>query len=209
MSLGRVLIVDDHKPVTESLTQLLQGQFDVVGSVDDGSQLLDAVARLRPDVILLDLSMPNVGGFEALGHLKQSADPKVIVLTMHRDARLAMEALKSGACGFVLKESSVEELPLALEAALHGRTYLTSKLTNQVRSLMAAPAEPSRVRLTTQQREVLQLIVQGRRVKEIAVTLDVPPDSVESIKSQMMQVLNVHSTAELVKYATQHSLVTM
>jgi len=129
------------------------------------------------------------------------------VLTIQSDARLAIEALKAGALGFLVKASGGEELITALDAALKGRTYLTSTLTKEVLSLMSGPAEPTAVTLSPRQREVLQLIVQGQRVKEIAMALDLSPRSVESIKYQMMQELNVHSTAELVRYAMQHHLV--
>ena len=158
--------------------------------------------------MLLDLSMPNVGGLEALSHRKDArAEYKTIVLTMHGDARLAIEALKAGASGFMLKESSGDELLTALDAVLQGRTYLTSTLTKDVLSLMADPLDSTGIRLTPRQREVLRLIVQGQRVKEIAGVLDLSPRSVESIKYHIMQELNVHSTAELVRYAIQHDLV--
>jgi len=208
MSLPRVLIVDDHKLFAEGVAQLLKGRFEIVGTVGDGSQLREAASRLRPDVVLLDLSMPNVGGLEALSHRREArAEYKTIVLTMHGDARLAIEALKAGASGFMLKESSGDELLTALDAVLQGRTYLTSTLTRDVLALMADPLEPGGVRLTPRQREVLRLIVQGQRVKEIAGILDLSPRSVESIKYHIMQELNVHSTAELVRYAIQHDLV--
>jgi DNA-binding NarL/FixJ family response regulator len=203
----RVLIVDDHKLFAEGLAQVIQDRFEIVGSLLDGSLLTAAVVRLRPDVVLLDASMPQVGGLEALRRLKAAhVDCKAILLTMHADPRLAIEALKAGASGFVLKESSHEELLVAVDAVLDGRTYLTSRLTKEVLSLMAGPAEPGRVELTPRQREVLRLIVRGQRVKEIAAALDLSPRSVEAIKYRMMQDLNVHSTAALVRYALEHRL---
>ncbi len=125
---------------------------------------------------------------------------------MHSDARLAVEALKAGASGFMLKESSGEELLAAVEAVLQGRTYLTPTLTKDVLSMMSDPAPPDRVHLTPRQREVLRLVVQGQRAKEIAATLDLSPRTIEAIKYQLMQELNVHSTAELVRYAMQNDL---
>jgi DNA-binding NarL/FixJ family response regulator len=208
MSLPRVLIVDDHKLFAEGIAQLLKGHYEIVGTVGDGSQLSDAALRLHPDVVLLDLSMPNVGGLEALGHRRSARiEYKTIVLTMHGDARLAIEAFKSGASGFMLKESSGDELLTALDAVLQGRTYLTSSLTKDVLEMMAEPSQSEGVKLTPRQREVLRLIVQGQRVKEIAGILDLSPRSVESIKYHIMQELDVHSTAELVRYALQHDLV--
>jgi DNA-binding NarL/FixJ family response regulator len=208
VSLPRVLIVDDHKLFADGLAQVLAGRYDVVGSLGDGSQLVEAASRLRPDVVLLDVSMPTMGGLEALLALKaRKLQVRVIVVTMHADARLAAEALKAGACGFVLKESSRDELLAALDAVLQGRTYLTSSVTRDVLSLMSGPAPPDQVELTPRQREVLKLIVQGQRVKEIAAGLDLSPRSVEAIKYKIMQDLNLHSTAALVRYAIEHRLV--
>jgi DNA-binding NarL/FixJ family response regulator len=210
MRLPRVLIVDDHRLFAEGLAQVLKDRFDVVGSIADGSLLSEAVARLYPDVVLLDVSMPNVGGLEALGRLKaRNATCKTILLTMHAEARLATEALKAGASGFLLKESTGEELVAAIEAVLDGRTYLTSMLTKDVLSMMSGPADPGTVELTPRQREVLRLIVDGQRVKEIAAALDLSPRSVEAIKYRMMQDLNVHSTAALVRYAIVHRLASL
>jgi DNA-binding NarL/FixJ family response regulator len=210
MRLPRVLIVDDHRLFAEGLAQVIKDRYEIVGSIVDGSLLSEAVARLRPDVVLLDASMPHVGGLEALRRLKsRHLDTKTILLTMHADARLATEALRAGASGFVLKESSHEELLAAIDAVLDGRTYLTSMLTKEVLSLMAGPAEPGRVELTPRQQEVLRLIVQGQRVKEIAASLDLSPRSVEAIKYRLMQDLNVHSTAALVRYALQHRLAAL
>jgi DNA-binding NarL/FixJ family response regulator len=129
------------------------------------------------------------------------------MLTMHADPRMAVEALKAGASGFVLKESGRDELVAALDAVLQGRTYLTATLTKDVLSLMSGPADPAQVELTQRQREVLRLIVQGQRVKEIAAALDLSPRSVESIKYRMMQDLNVQSTAALVRYALENNIV--
>lgn len=210
MSLPRTLIVDDHKLFAEGLAQVLRNCCDVVGTIGDGDLLLDAAANLHPDIVLLDVAMPNVGGLEALRRLKaKRSTAKVIVLTMHGDPRLAVEALRSGADGFILKESSGDELLAAVDAVMKGRTYLTSTLTKDVLSMMSGPAEPGEVRLTPRQREVLRLIVQGQRVKEIAASLSLSPRSVEAVKYQVMQELNVHSTAELVRYAIQHDLVVL
>jgi DNA-binding NarL/FixJ family response regulator len=210
MRLPRVLIVDDHRLFAEGLAQVLKERFDVVGSIADGSLLSEAVVRLYPEVVLLDVSMPHVGGLEALGRLKATnANCKTILLTMHADARLATEALRAGASGFLLKESTGDELVTAIEAVLDGRTYLTSMLTKDVLSMMSGPADPGTVELSPRQREVLRLIVEGQRVKEIAAALDLSPRSVEAIKYRMMQDLNVHSTAALVRYAIVHRLAAL
>lgn len=208
MRLPRVLIVDDHRLFADGLSEMLKDRFEVVATLTDPRVLVDAVRRLQPDVVLLDMSMPHMGGLDVLLELKaRRLGCRTMVLTMHADARMAAEALKSGASGFVLKESSREELVAALDAVLQGQTYLTAALTKDVLTLMSGPADPQEVELTLRQREVLRLIVQGQRVKEIAANLDLSPRTVESIKYRMMQDLSVQSTAALVRYAIQHNIV--
>ena len=208
MRLPTVLLADDHVVFTDGIVRLLEGRFDVVGTVADGGLLVDATARLRPDVIVMDISMPTVSGLEVLRRLKAVHDQsRVVVLTMHADAKLAAEALRVGAKGFVLKQSSGEELVYAIDAVAQGRTYLTPALTEDVLALMAGTADPTVVELSARQTEVLRMIVNGLRMKEIATDLDLSPRTVETIKYEMMRVLNVHSTAELVRYAIEHQLV--
>ena len=208
MRLPTVMLADDHVVFTDGVVRLFQGRFEVVGTVTDGTLLVEAAGRLRPDVVVMDISMPKLSGLEALRQLKAKQDQtKVIVLTMHADAKLAAEALRIGAKGFVLKESSGLELISAVEAVLQGRTYLTSALTEEVLALKAAPADPAGVILNARQREVLRLIVNGQRMKEIAANLNLSPRTVETIKYDMMRELNVHSTAELVRYAVEKRLV--
>jgi DNA-binding NarL/FixJ family response regulator len=207
-SLPKLLIVDDHKVFVEGLVRLLGDSFEILDTINDGCLVLDAVSRLQPDVVLLDLSMPNVSGLEAMRQLTEhGVESKTIILTMHADPNLAVESLKLGAAGFALKESSSEELLTALHVVLAGGTYLTSGLTKDVITLMVGATDPSRVALTSLQRDVLRLIVRGHRAKEIAGTLDISTRSVEAIKYKMMRLLNVHSTAELVGYAIEHDLV--
>jgi len=203
-----ILIADDHTIVVEGLVRLLKDQFDVVGGVSDAAQLLEAAARLRPDVILTDVSMPGLSGIEALRRLKaERSDTKVIVLTMHADAELATEAVRAGASGFLIKHSAGEELFTAIQEVLQGRIYLTPAITREVLSRMAYAATQPESRLTPRQREVLRLIAEGRRMKEIAGLLNLSPRTVETHKYEMMQSLGIQSTAELVRYAVQHRLV--
>lgn len=203
-----ILIADDHTIVVEGLVRLLKDQFDVVGGVSDAAQLLEAAARLRPDVILTDVSMPGLSGIEALRRLKaERSDTKVIVLTMHADAELATEAVRAGASGFLIKHSAGEELFTAIQEVLQGRIYLTPAITREVLSRMAYAATRPESRLTPRQREVLRLIAEGRRMKEIAGLLNLSPRTVETHKYEMMQSLGIQSTAELVRYAVQHRLV--
>jgi DNA-binding NarL/FixJ family response regulator len=207
-SLPTVVIADDHKIVTAGLIRLLGDRYEIVATINDGRFVPDTVARLQPDVVLLDLSMPNVSGLEALRQIRSRGIAcKAIMLTMHADAALAVETLKAGASGFVLKESSGEELLAAIDVVLGGGTYLASDLTKEIVNLMVGVSDPNRVELTAQQREVLRMIVRGQRAKEIANVLDLSPRSVDGIKYRIMQQLDLHSTAELVRYAVENRLV--
>ena len=203
-----VLIADDHPIVMEGLVSLLKDRFDVVGTVGDGTRLLDEAARLRPDVIVTDISMPGVTGLDALRRLKAArTDVKVIVLTMHARATLAMAAIRAGASGFVVKQSASAELVTAIDEALQDRVYLTPAVTRDVMARVSrAPARPE-AHLTPRQREVLGLILEGRRMKEIGAILNLSTRTVETHKYEMMQVLGVQSTAELVRYAIEHHLL--
>ena len=204
-----ILLADDHAIVKEGLVSLLKEHgFDVVGAVGDGLALLDAAKRLRPDVIITDVSMPKLSGLEALTRLTAADIPsKIIVLTMHNDAELATRALRAGASGFLLKEAAGEELANAIRQVTQGRVYLSPTVTRDVINRMASPAGRPEPQITARQRDVLRLMLLGQRMKEIAATLDLSPRTVESHKYEMMQVLGVRSTAELVRYAIDHRLV--
>jgi DNA-binding NarL/FixJ family response regulator len=203
-----VLLADDHAILAEGLASLLKGHFDLVGTVGDGRRLLEAARELRPDVIVADIAMPVLSGLEALCLLKaEGLDAKVIFLTMHADAQLATEALRAGASGYVLKHSAGEELIRAIQEVVEGRVYLTPLLTKEVITTLTEPTTQPAVQLTPRQREVLQLIAEGRRMKEIAATLQLSTRTVETHKYQMMQALGVDSTAALVRYAIQLGLV--
>ena len=203
-----VLIADDHAIVSEGLAALLsKHDFDVVGTVRDGHMLIDAAKRLRPDVIVTDLSMPGLSGLDVLARLKaEHVDSKVIVLTMHDNPDLATVAMRAGASGFLLKESAAGEVVMAIQQALQGRVYLTPALTRGVMERMAAPGDPPEAQLTVRQRDVLRLIVKGQRMKEIAANLGLSVRTVEVHKYEMMKNLDLHSTAELVRYALDHRL---
>lgn len=204
-----VLLADDHAIVTEGLAGLLrQHGFDVVGTVGNGPLLIAEARRLRPDVIVTDLSMPGLSGMDVLPRLKaEGVDSKVIVLTMHNDATLATLALRRGAAGFLLKESAGEELLSAIRQVLQGRVYLTPALTRDVMERMAATAGAVEPQLTPRQRDVLRLVVKGQRMKEIAAHLGLSTRTVEAHKYEMMQALGLHSTAELVRYALDRRLL--
>ncbi len=208
MSRPTILLADDHVVFTDGIVRILRERFDIVGTVTDGSSMLEAVIRLHPDVIVTDISMPTLSGLEGLRQLKaRHIDSRVIFLTMHADAKLAAEAFRLGARGFVLKQSSGDELVKAIEVVLQGHKYMSPALTDDVLALMSRPPGSAEAELSARQQEVLRLIVSGHRMKEIAATLNLSPRTVESIKYEMMRGLNVHSTTELVRYAIEHRLV--
>jgi len=204
-----VLIADDHAIVMEGLVSLLKEQdFDVVGAVGDGQSLLEAARRLRPDIIVTDLSMPKLNGLEVLIKLKEERiDSKVVMLTMHNDSARATQALKAGASGFLLKESAGEELVKAIQEALLDHVYLTAAVTKSVIAQMSDRDCRPAPELTSRQLDVLRLIVRGQRMKEIAAQLKLSTRTVETHKYEMMNVLDLHSTAELVRYALEQRIV--
>lgn len=204
-----ILIVDDHKVVAEGLVRLLGERYEILETIGDGRLVVDAALRLRPDVIVLDMSMPTMSGMEVMHQLSSRRIPaRTIILTMYADPTLAVAALKAGAAGFVLKEASGHELITAVEEVLRGNVYLAAGLTKEIVTLMVGSNDPEApLQLTGRQREVLRLIANGLRAKEVAATLDISTRSVEIIKRKMMQTLNVHSTAELVRYSVEHRLV--
>ena len=207
----RVLLCDDHLLVAEALKSLLTPEFDLVGVVEDGRQMVEAARALRPDVIIADVTMPHLNGIDALVQLRQGGNrAPVVFLTMHRDVAFARRALEAGASGFVLKHSAPAELVSAIRAALEGRTYLTPQLAGEVlESMKQGPEKASDpvVSLTPRQREVLQLLAEGRSAKEIASSLSISARTVEFHKYQVMETLGLHTNAELIHFAIKHGLV--
>ena len=207
----RVLLADDHLLVAEALKSLLTPEFELVGVVGDGRALLEAALRLRPDVIVADITMPQLNGIDALVQLRQlGSKAPVVFLTMHRDVAFARRALEAGAAGFVLKHSAPSELVTALHAALEGQTYLTPQLAGEV--LRAMKQDPSDsgdpvMALTPRQREVLHLLAEGHSAKEVSAALSISTRTVEFHKYQMMETLGLHTSAELVHFAIKHGLV--
>jgi DNA-binding NarL/FixJ family response regulator len=206
----RVLLADDHAIVSQGLEALLQESFDLVGSVRDGRALVASVSELKPDVAVTDISMPGLNGLEAIRQIKKVRPvTKIVALTMHSEPNLVAEALKSGASGYVLKSSAVEELERAIREVMLGRTYVTSLIAKDVFAVLmesggVAGTEPQ---LTARQREVLQLIGEGRTMKEIATALKISPRTAESHKYDMMQALGCKTTADLIRHAVKLRLV--
>ena len=207
----RVLLADDHRMVAEGLKSLLTPEFDLVGVVEDGRALIEEAKRLRPDVIVADISMPHINGIDAVTQLKQhDKKVRVVFLTMHREVVYARRALDAGASGYVLKHSAPAELVAAIRAALEGKTFVTPSLAGEV--LLDISKEPAGARdpvasLTPRQRQILQLLAEGQSAKEIGEALEISSRTVEFHKYQMMEALDLHISAELIHFAIKHGIV--
>ncbi len=211
MGRAKILLADDHRIVAEGLKELLTPEFELLGLVEDGRALVEEARKLRPDVIVADISMPQLNGIDAIAQLKKN-DPgvKVVFLTMHREVAYARRALEAGAFGFVLKHSAPDELVMAIRAALNGQKYITPALAGEVLESIQRDPESSRdpvASLTPRQREILQLLAEGKTAKEIAAILEISTRTVEFHKYEMMQSAGIHTSAELVHFAIKHGLV--
>jgi DNA-binding NarL/FixJ family response regulator len=207
MSRPRILMADDHLMMLEAFKAVLEPDVEVVGMVTDGRALLEEFSRLHPDVVLLDVAMPLLNGLDAGRQLKsRQPSVKLIYLTMNPNPDLACEALRLGASGYVLKSSSVPELKQAIQEALAGRSYITPLITREVVGSLIQPRslEPE---LTVRQREVLQLLAEGKSMKEVGAILDLTPRTVAFHKYRMMEQLRLKTSAELVKFAVRLGLV--
>jgi DNA-binding NarL/FixJ family response regulator len=209
MERPRVLLADDHALILGAFEKLLSTEYDVIGQVGDGRALVAEAEALRPDVIVLDVSMPVLNGLEAARQIKRTLrDVKLVFVTMNEDADLAAEAFRSGASGYLLKRSAVSELSAAIRAVMQGRSYITPLIAQDlVGSLMHPPTHAPSHELTPRQREVLQLLAEGRSMKEVGRLLNLTPRTVAFHKYRMMEQLKVKSTAELVQYAVKHHIV--
>ena len=207
----RLLIADDHMLVLEGLKRILEADFDLVGMAENGRELLRLSEELKPDVILVDISMPMLNGIDATRQLlKHSPHAKVIFVTMHADSDYVAEAFRAGASGYLLKRSAASELVSAIQEVMKGRYYVTPLVTREALSPLFGGAPEHRKlssTLTSRQREVLQLVAEGSSVKEIAAILKVSAKTVEFHKSALMDRLGIHTTAELTRYAIEHGLV--
>lgn len=211
MSRSRVLLADDHPIVAEGLKSLLAARFDVVGVVGDGQALLEAASSLQPDVVVADIAMPLLNGIEVTARLAtEQPQIKVVILTMHREEGYVRRAMEAGAAGYVLKVAAPDELLTAVDAALAGKTFVTPGLADHVVGHL--PRHADRVQdpvgsLTPRQREIVQLVAEGRTAKEIGAILGISARTVESHKYELMQALGVERTAELVQFAIKHGLI--
>ncbi|HEY6390566.1 MAG TPA: response regulator transcription factor [Bryobacteraceae bacterium] len=203
---ARILLADDHSLVAAGIAKLLEAEFDLIGAVADGRELVAAAKSDPPDVILLDISMPILNGLEAARQIR-AALPKVklIFVTVHSDNAYVMEAFRAGGSGYVLKRSAASELPAAIHEVLTGNLYVTP-LIGKSAVEGSRGHESQKPLLSGRQREVLQLVAEGYSAKEIASLLGISSKTVEFHKGLIMKKLDLHSTAELTQYALEHGI---
>jgi DNA-binding NarL/FixJ family response regulator len=210
MTRRKILLADDHVLIAQALQHLLQEEFDVVGVVTDGRALLRAAGELSPDVVVVDIAMPLLNGLDA-GEQVKALHPeiRVIYLTQNREPRFVVEAFRRGASGYLLKDSAASELTTAIREALRGGSYVSESISqHMLDELGAMPGHPDALReLSGREREVLQLLAEGKVMKEVAALLDISPRTVEFHKYRIMELLGVRTTAELVQQAIKLGLI--
>ena len=210
MGKPRILLADDHTLVAEAFSKLLEPHFEVIGTASDGRALLEKAVLLKPDVILLDLSMPVLNGFEAGERLKKILpNAKLIVLTMSEDTELAADVLRRWASGFLLKKSASSELVKAIQQVLKGKTFVTSHMTQNLLDKFVRDPDSQRTKsLTPRQREVLQLLAEGRTMKEAADVLQVTARTVAFHKYKIMEELELRTNSDLLRFALRERIIT-
>ncbi len=211
MTRTRILLADDHLMLIEALAHRLTQSFEIIGVVRDGRTLIARARQDHPDVIITDISMPDLNGIDATRTLHKEGNPaKVLFLSMHADLPLVEEAFRAGALGYVLKICSADELIKAIQSVARGSMYITPLLAGDLISTLVTVGpqhSAGETRLTLRQREVLQLLAEGKTMKEIAADLGVSTRTIESHKYEIMRTLGIQSTAELVRYAVRIKLV--
>lgn len=207
---ARIVLADDHPFMLNGIRSLLESHYQIVGEAADGRALVDLTAQLNPDVVVTDISMPLLSGVDAARKIR-TANPvtKIVFLTMHNNPLYLRQALKAGADGYVLKSGATEELRVAIDTALAGRVYVTPQFGHRVLSTLRGRdgAVTAGERLTERQREILQLIAEGRSNKEVAGILDVSVKTIEFHRARLMARMGVHNVAELTKRALEHGLI--
>jgi DNA-binding NarL/FixJ family response regulator len=216
MSGTRILLVDDHRILREGLKSLLNEEADmsVVGESDNGRTGVEMASELAPDVVVMDIGMPELNGIEATRRIaRDTAGTKVVALSMHSDGRFVSEILKAGASGYVLKDGAFEELALAIRTVMDGKTYLSPRVADVVVEdyLRQSPQKMpgAFASLTSREREVLQLLAEGKATKQAAAALNVSVKTVETHRRQIMTKLDMYSVAELTKYAIREGLTSV
>jgi DNA-binding NarL/FixJ family response regulator len=211
MTRTRILLADDHEMLLDGLVSLLGTEFDIVGVARDGRSLVDLARRHHPEVIVVDIAMPQLNGIDAVRILRKESTPsKILFLSMHMDLPIVEEAFRAGASGYVLKVGAVDELIKAIQCVVRGGSYISPVLAGDlISSLLTASSEPvsRQTTLTSRQREVLQLLAEGKTMKEIGALLNISTRTTESHKYEIMRHLGLKTTAELIRYAVRIKLV--
>ncbi|HNZ58429.1 MAG TPA: response regulator transcription factor [Syntrophorhabdaceae bacterium] len=212
----KIILADDHKIIREGLRALLEKEPDmeVVGEANDGIATVRLTKNLNPDIVIMDIGMPDMNGIEATRQIiSETKGVKVIALSMHSDRRFVLQMLKAGASGYLLKDSAFEELALAIKTVMLGQPYLSPKITDVVikEYIISMPKNEETVftKITAREREVLQLIAEGKSTKQIASFLNVSVKTIETHRQQIMEKLNIHSIAELTKYAIREGIASL
>lgn len=204
---ARVLLADDHSILLEAFRRLLEPDCEVVGVASDGARLIELARKLVPDVVVLDISMPGMSGIDAARELRKShPEVRTVFLTVNEDPDLAASLLRDGASAYLLKTSAAQDLFEAIRAAVEGRTHVTPSLAAAVAKAQREPQKAGLQRLSDRQREILQLVVEGRTMKEIAAKLHITARTVAFHKYRMMETLGFETTAELIQYGTRQGL---
>ena len=206
----RILVADDHPIVAEGLRRLLEPTFELVAIVENGHEMIAAAKKLKPDAIVVDISMPLLNGIDAVSQIRsEGIQAKIIFLTMHTEANYARRALAAGASAYVLKHSASSELLFAIHQSLAGRTFVTPTIAAKIAHTRAAEevSLDALEELTVRQREVLQLLAEGHSAKEISSILNLSRRTVEYHKYHLMEVLGLRKSAELIQFAVEHGLV--
>jgi DNA-binding NarL/FixJ family response regulator len=206
----RILLADDHTMLLDAFQRLLEPRCEIIGTACDGRALIDLAASTRPDVIVLDISMPGLNGMDACAQLsRKMPDVRLVFLTVNEDPDIAAEAIGLGASGYLLKSSASAELFTAIEQALAGKTYITPLVTKGVPLgvFLRQAVKPGVEKLTGRQREVLQLLAEGRAMKEVADLLHVSARTVAFHKYTIMEQLGLKTSAELVQYALEYGML--
>ena len=212
----RIFIADDHEVVRKGLVSLLEAQpgWEVCGEAGDGREAVEKAAELKPDITILDIGMPSLNGLEATRQiLKANPDAKILILTLHDSDSVVREVLNAGARGFLLKSDAARDLVAAAEALRRDKTYFTSKVAAMVLEgylkggVAPSPTQVTRNRLTPREREIVQLLAEGKSTKEVAVALGLSVKTAETHRSNIMRKLQIHSVSDLVLYAVRNNIV--
>jgi DNA-binding NarL/FixJ family response regulator len=210
MGRPRLLLADDHEVLLDGLRKLLESDFELIGAASDGRAAVAAFQELQPDLLLLDIALPLLNGIEAARQVKRIApSARILFLTMQTDRIYVEEAFRAGASGYVVKQGAARELVEAIRSVLRGRFYVSPTIARKMGATPAVPSDPEQLfggRLTPRQREVLQLVAEGKAMKEIAQILNISVRTVEFHKSGIMDELGLRTTAELTRYALDHGI---